>query len=306
MTFINRLYIYFIVITASFANAHDFESAPHNHNDYEKGDIQTVHIAGDANNFITTNYVQYLGNEALFIQVENTKILFDPFFHHNLGIYQLVPDTLKDKIMNGEAPFNNITAIFISHAHRDHFAVDDMVNYLNRYPETALISSEQAIQQVRNYLKEHSDIVIGEEQLMSAKLDFGDKPFKTTYKNLTVDAVRIPHAGWPSRADVENLVFRVTLHNTTTVMHMGDADPNDDHYLPYKSFWQSKTVNANFPPYWFLYSAEGRDILFDIIRAEKNIGIHVPMKVPNQLKRSNQQYFSKPEQTLLLNSFIRR
>jgi hypothetical protein len=53
--------------------------------------------------------------------------------------------------------------------------------------------------------------------------------------------VRIPHAGWPGRADIENLVFRVTLKSqseSVTVMHMGDAD--DNHYLPYKSHWQKR------------------------------------------------------------------
>ena len=42
---------------------------------------------------------------------------------------------------------------------------------------------------------------------------------------LLVEAVRIPHSGWPDhRADVENIVFRVTLDKETTVMHFGDAD----------------------------------------------------------------------------------
>jgi hypothetical protein len=77
-------------------------------------------------------------------------------------------------------------------------------------------------------------------------------------------------------------------------MHMGDADPDDYHYLPYKAFWQKKSTDINFPPYWFLYSAEGRDILDNIIGAKANVGVHVPMEVPRQLIQSGRNYFSKP------------
>lgn len=244
--------------------------------------------------------VTYLGNEALFIQVDDSKILFDPFFHHNLGIYQLVPNHLKQSIISGKPPYNDIDAIFISHAHRDHFAVDIVVEYLNKHVNTQLVGSSQAIDQVKDYLSSEQ-IKLNGDRLVSVDLDFKSAPWQQVIGALQVDAVRIPHAGWPSRADVENLVFRVSLGNKATIMHMGDADPDDDHYLPYKTFWQSKTTDINFPPYWFLYSAEGRDILSLIIGAKKNMGIHVPMQVPSQLKSSTFPYFTKPGQQISIN-----
>ena len=33
----------------------------------------------------------YLGNEAVMVSLDDTKIIFDPFFHNNFGVYQLVP-----------------------------------------------------------------------------------------------------------------------------------------------------------------------------------------------------------------------
>jgi hypothetical protein len=108
--------------------------------------------------------------------------------------------------------------------------------------------------------------------------------------------VRIPHAGWPARAEVENLVFRVTLPDGATVMHMGDADANDDHFLPQQMHWQQKVTNTAFPPYWFFYSAEGRDILEQIINAKQHIGVHVPVKVPKQLSTSGKMFYSAPGQ----------
>jgi hypothetical protein len=42
-------------------------------------------------------------------------------------------------------------------------------------------------------------------------LAFNQTPKSLEVAGLVIDAVRIPHAGWPGRADIENLVFRVTL-----------------------------------------------------------------------------------------------
>ncbi len=59
-----------------------------------------------------------------------------------------------------------------------------------------------------------------------------------TLRYYTAGLIRIPHAGWPERASVSNLVFRITLDNNVTIMHMGDADSNDEHFQPYKDYWQ--------------------------------------------------------------------
>jgi hypothetical protein len=131
-------------------------------------------------------------------------------------------------------------------------------------------------------------------QVFGIKLALGDKPAQILLDELSFEAVRIPHAGWPGRAGVENLVFRVGLESDFTVMHMGDADPNDDHFLPYLTFWQQRISDTAFPPYWFFSSAEGNDILEIIINAKEHIGVHVPTVVPNSLRKSNKDYFSKP------------
>jgi L-ascorbate metabolism protein UlaG (beta-lactamase superfamily) len=243
----------------------------------------------------SNSYVKYLGNESLYIQVANTKILFDPFFHDNINIYQLVPNAIKDKIIKGIKPFNKINTIFISHAHRDHFAVDEVVQYLMKYQQTKLVAPEQAIAKVNAHLIKEKT-TIDSDRLISVKLELGDQPWQLNMGDLNIEAVRVPHAGWPSRADVENIVFRVTLNKSSTIMHMGDADVDDNHYLPYRAFWQKQATDINFPPYWFMYSAEGRDILDNIIGAKTNIGIHVPMEVPRQLIQSGREYFSRPDE----------
>jgi len=237
--------------------------------------------------------VTYVANEAVLITNGDKKVLFDPFFHTAFGIYQLVPEYTQQAIFSGTSPFDNLTAIVISHAHGDHFAADDVLKYLLKYPNTQLIAPQQAVTEL-SVLSGANQIL---PQVTSVKLAFNQTPKSLEVEGLVIDAVRIPHAGWPGRADIENLVFRVTLKSqseSVTVMHMGDADADDNHYLPYKSHWQKRISDTVLTPYWFYLSAEGRDILTDILNVKKSIGIHVPIKTPRQLKSSGEDYFTQP------------
>lgn len=241
----------------------------------------------------------YLANEGIMIETKGYKVLFDPFFHNNYGNYQLVPAAILASIMNNTAPYHDINAIFVSHSHGDHFAAQDMVNYLQKYAEVKLIAPNQAIEQMQE--------MVGFEQVKnqvtSISLEYGDAPQSIEVDNIKVDAVRIPHAGWPGRSNVANIVYRVTLPNgdsASTVIHMGDADPNDDHFRPLGAFWQQKHTNISFPPYWFFSSIQGNYILDNRINAANHIGVHVPINVPEILKQSGKDYFYVPGETRLI------
>jgi L-ascorbate metabolism protein UlaG (beta-lactamase superfamily) len=242
--------------------------------------------------------VTYLANEGIMVTSAGNKVLFDPFFHNDYNNYQLVPEDILTAIMNNQAPYNNISAIFVSHAHGDHFAADDMVDYLKKNRSTKLVAPDQAI----DAMKELAGFSLIKSQITPIGLSYGDQPINFTIDNLIVDALRVPHAGWPGRADVSNIVYRVSVagvepNEENTIIHMGDADPNDDHFRPYKELWQLKETQIAFPPYWFFLSAEGRDILDTRINALKSIGVHVPVNVPQNLKDSGRDYFSKPTET---------
>lgn len=242
-----------------------------------------------------TSTASYLGNAAILVQGEQTKLLFDPFFHQDFSLYQLVPEAIRQAVFNGVSPYNNINFVFISHAHDDHFSAIDLLNYLLKQPKVQVIAPNQAIAQL-TALPDFTKPILA--RLHAVSLSYGDLAWSKTINNTRVSAVRIPHAGWPSRANVENIIFRVTLADGTTVMHMGDADPDVKHYLAYKTHWQKQVTNTAFPPYWFFYSAEGRDILNEIINAEQHIGVHVPVAVPKRLMATKAPFFSTPGQVV--------
>lgn len=239
----------------------------------------------------------YLGNEAVMVSTGTTKVIFDPLFHNDFDIYQKVPQNILDKLFANLDPYDNIDAIFISHAHGDHFAADLIFKYLKTFPQTQLFASKQAVDQVKA-LDQEGQVA---QQLHPIQLAYKDPAKSFEFKNIKFDVVRIPHSGWPNRRlDVANLLFRVTLDDSVTVIHMGDADSNDVHFYPYDDLWKSKKTNISFPPYWFYVSAFGPGILNNGINTEDTIGIHVPVNVPKELINTGEKFFSKPGEIHLL------
>lgn len=248
---------------------------------------------------ISSGTATYLGNEAVMVEHAGNKILFDPFFHNGFNIYQTVPEDIREAIFSGTAPYDNIDAIFISHAHADHFSADDMVDFLLEHEITQLIAPQQAIDAVLE-LEDFEDLSTIKPRLHAITLAYKDTPVELKIGDLDIDAVRIPHAGWPQRAEVANIVFRVSLSNEVTVIHMGDADANDKHFKPLLDHWKKTITNTAFPPYWFFFSDTGKFILNDRINANESIGIHVPINVPVELKQSGADYFSKPSESRVI------
>ncbi|TDR23255.1 MBL fold metallo-hydrolase [Marinicella litoralis] len=243
-----------------------------------------------------TGEVTYLGNTGLMVSHGDQQVLFDPFFHRHFNHYQLVPADIKSAIFAKKPPYDSIEMIFISHAHGDHFDAKDVLEYLKLNPVTQLVAPSQAVDQ----LKVLSGYQAIKKQVVGLELNYGDQPIEMTFVGIDVGAVRIPHAGWPGRADVSNLVYRVTLNKQVTVMHMGDADPDDLHFKPWANYWAQKVTHNAFPPYWFLTHSVGQQILAERINSLHHTGIHVPVVVPDQLQYSGEDYFSVPGKTIKL------
>ncbi len=232
----------------------------------------------------------YLGNEGVLISSSAGNVLFDPFFHNNYGSYQLVPDEIRKAIFERKPPYDDINIILISHAHGDHFSAEDTVRYLQSNKAVTLIAPKQAMAMINELEGSES---LG-SQLIPIALAVGDAPENLTLGQIQIESVRIPHAGWPSRKDVSNLVHRVSFGGEFSVIHMGDADPNDLHFKPHKKHWAKRINNLAFPPYWFYTSKQGPMILSNRLKAEHSVGVHVPVNTPSDLIESGADFFSKP------------
>lgn len=219
----------------------------------------------------------YLANEGVMIEVGNTKIVFDPLFHNDYGQFELLPEDMRAALLAGEPPYDGISAAFISHSHEDHFDPVDMVTFMQVNEDLRLFAPQQAV----------ADLIAADnfdEGLIKrvTAIQSTEQPQRFTFENIVIDAHAIPHSGWPERmTDIHNLVYRVSV-SEATVLHMGDADTKDHHFAPQADHWREKTIHMAFPPYWYLYSENGKKVLEQRLRPNQVVGVHVPKAMPDK------------------------
>lgn len=224
---------------------------------------------------------QYLANASVLVSHGDTTVVFDPLYRNDFGQYRLVAPETERALFAGSAPFDGLDAVFVSHHHEDHFSAVDVLRLLEARPGLRLFAPAQAVAGMRAISAERLSAVAS--RVHPITLAYQDAPVTIEQGSLVVEAVRIPHSGWPTRQlQVENIAFRVTLDAATTVVHLGDADTTDAHFARDDAYWRRRRTHVAFPPYWFLTSDDGRGVLERRIRAARSIGVHVPANVPSQ------------------------
>jgi L-ascorbate metabolism protein UlaG (beta-lactamase superfamily) len=244
---------------------------------------------------------RHIANEGILVSAGDVKIMFDPLALSGFGTYPEITAEDKSAMFAGEGDFDGIDVIFISHAHSDHFSAIDMIDYMNVQTDVRLVMPKQAIDLMQKEAIWSDDLAVRIEVL---DLEYGHEAVSLTLGGVETDIMRIPHAGWPApnRARVQNMLYRVTLPTGATIIHMGDADPKAQHFTPYNAVWDAKTTHTAFPPYWFLTNDNGKDILTNILHAKDAVGIHVPIKVPQDLKDSGARYLTIPGEVTVIES----
>ena len=219
----------------------------------------------------------YLANAGVLIASGDTKVVFDPLFRNDFGAYQLLPESLERALFAGEPPFDGIDAVLISHYHEDHFSAVDILRLLEERPEIQLYAPTQAMAEMRSIAGDRYRPVL--DRVHEIALEYKDAPVTIEAGELLIEAVRIPHSGWPdARTDVENIAFRVTLAEETTALHLGDADTSDAHYARDSEYWARRTADIAFPPYWYFASEDGRVVL-ERLEPALAVGVHVPVEM---------------------------
>jgi L-ascorbate metabolism protein UlaG (beta-lactamase superfamily) len=243
----------------------------------------------------------YLANTGVMVENGETRILFDPLFRYPHAYYQAVPPLMEEALFKGIEPFHGIDAIFISHFHADHWSPELVLALLRAREGIDLFAPAQAVKQLLDIKGPEDEAVF--ERVTAVDLAYREAPWTVVMDDIRVEAVMIPHSGWPAERvrSVQNIAWRVTLDDTATVLHMGDADPDMGHFSHHAEHWEQPAVDMAFPPYWFFLDPEGRRVLDEVIGALENVGVHIAADPDERpLELSEFDVFTQPGETRLI------
>ncbi len=227
------------------------------------------------------------------------KFLFDPLYDDHFGTLEPLDEALIERIVNGEEPYDGVTAVFVSHAHGDHFSASQFNRLMAAQGEIQLVAPVQAIDRMRT--DAGWDPVFA-TRITGISLENGEQSQPLEIAGVQIEAFRSPHTGWPDRhADVHNITYRVSAASSSgayhRVMHFGDADPSRKHFTDHGEFLGAARTGLAIVPYWHFGTANP-DALFDeTFNAQEAVGMHVPVSPPEWLGKAGRSFFTGEGQT---------
>lgn len=237
--------------------------------------------------------VTYLGNAGVLVEQGDSKVLFDPLYRLNHSYYRAVPDHVENALMSGEPPFDGVDAIIITHFHLDHFSPNLVLNYLMLNANAQLYAPEQAVQAMQQFSAGQEEGFL--DRVTGLNLSHYGNPFSQKTGDLLIEVLRIPHSGWPDQnRSTQNLVYRITLSDGTSVLHLGDSAAQLELFERFDEHWSARSNRLVIAPYWFQQELEGRRILTEVLQAGTVLGVHVPADVPEDAAQRPAEFRDLP------------
>jgi L-ascorbate metabolism protein UlaG (beta-lactamase superfamily) len=161
----------------------------------------------------------HIANAGFFIESDGEGILIDTVIDQGLKGYVKPSKPLLAQIEKGEKPFDNIKLVLITHYHADHFDPASTLRHIRNNPETHYIMPPQAYDMIKKLGLNDKNM----SRIHTPLPDMDGQHETYTVSKITTDIYRISHG---ANRPIENLGYKVTFNNQTSVFHPGDMSTN--------------------------------------------------------------------------------
>ncbi len=163
--------------------------------------------------------VSYIANAGFLIESTQHKILIDALFTEGWNSYVTPSKDILEKMVNGEAPFDGVKVLFISHEHDDHFSPWWVSKFLEKDPSRYVVCSNVTNGKLENHL--------GSELYQTYKdriKNITPEPYSSlssSIEGLEFKVISLRHSGgWENDG---NIGFVINMDGIN-VFHGGDSD----------------------------------------------------------------------------------
>jgi len=165
----------------------------------------------------------YVANMGVLVGSGDVKVLIDSLFDMPSSVQRVPTSGTLERIMKGEAPFDGIDLVLVTHRHSDHLEPARAVRYLEAHPESILVAPSDAVEAMRKAARDWSRI---EPRIISIDLKVREI-VKREVARMRLTIVRTLHG--QTRTPI-NLMYLIAV-NGWRVFHGGDASGRPDDFL---------------------------------------------------------------------------
>jgi L-ascorbate metabolism protein UlaG (beta-lactamase superfamily) len=227
--------------------------------------------------------ITYIANEGFLLKSEKHKILIDALFDNGYGTFAVPDSSTIHRIMNSEAPFNNIDALFLTHYHKDHCNPVLINRYLTKNKQLPFVTSKPSLVFIDG---ECFGFVTKQNQLKEMTPALNESVSQNV-NGIPVTAYGLKHLTYiVNGIDLEQYMFNISflIHlDGIRIFHSGDIMPEALHdYLSKHKQWNDK-IDIAFLYYKMLATdKETLQFIINTLQPKYIVPMHISIKEATQ------------------------
>ncbi|HUT07310.1 MAG TPA: MBL fold metallo-hydrolase [Candidatus Latescibacteria bacterium] len=211
----------------------------------------------------------FIANSGVLVSSGDQKVLIDALFDKPNPEYRAPSPEVLDRIMRGEAPFDGIDLVLVTHNHPDHFDAGLAARYMETVPGPILLAPADAVAELRKAAVDWARI---EPRVVLFDLKIGEKA-ERSLKQVPVTAFRTLHG---KQEAPMNIMFLFELGGWR-IFHEGDSPGNVDDYRGFGL--GSDAVDLALVHYWFPLEPNCARFLQDVLKPGHVALTHLPIRL---------------------------
>ncbi len=234
--------------------------------------------------------VIFLANEGVYLAGGERGVLLDGCVRVPYLEYGAVPDEVWEKLLRGEAPFERLDLVLVSHAHRDHFQAEAARELLLARRDAKWVVHREVATAIESGWTRWPEVA-GQVTAV-APVDGERAAYRVA--GLEVELLRLPHG--PARSMPENLAHVVQIGGRTLI-HVGDARASGEDLA--RAGLQGRRFDVALLPFWYWGSPAWSAALEALTGRLGSVALHRPPGDPPPTRREGSPHdFSRPLERL--------
>ncbi len=212
----------------------------------------------------------FVANEGILVQMATKKVLIDALFTDPHPDLTAPPSEMLVQMESGQAPFDEVNLVLVTHNHPDHFNPSAGGRFLNNNSQAMLVAPEDAVAAMRDSVADWTSI---SDRVIPIVLELGTST-QRTIDGIAITAYKTLHSGGGETP--QHLMYLIAIDDQT-IFHEGDSDGNPETFERFGLGAQK--IALALVHFWFPMSLEGEEILQGILRAD-HVGLfHLPKRL---------------------------